>query len=450
MTSPEGAFWSAIDAETDGREGAFYVWTRDEVEIALGAEETAFLAPILGLQGQPFFEETRYVLHLPRPLDVQARERRTTRETLLEEMAPLRAKLLAARSRRRRPATDDKILADWNGIAIAGLAVAGQALGEPELVERAARAADFVLATLVTGQGTLLHAWRAGRGRIEAGLADYVFLVRGLLRLHDATSDRRWLDEAARLSEEQVRRLASPKGGFFNAAEAPDLLVRGKEIFDGALPGANGIAAQNFLDLHEATGDKNWIELAERTVRAFAPLVERYPEGTRTMSLALARLGRREALPGYDDSLRSGGGKGTAAKSAVKRSAEGPATLRDEAREVVSATALFDSGGMLEEGWQPLRVRIAIRDGWHLAAESLRVDAIDMELAQITIPPPNGESGAGTPVQQPAFLGEIEVFARARARPDLPEALPRVLLRYQACDDRRCLPPAALEVEVPA
>ena len=273
-----------------------------------------------GFQAEPFFEENRYVLHLPRALDVQARERRLTRDELLAEIAPLRAKLLEARSRRRRPATDDKILADWNGTAIAGLAVAGRVLAEPEFVEQARRAADFVLANLRSPKGTLLHSWRRGTGRIEAGLTDYAYFVRGLLRLHEATGDRRYLDEAVRLTDEQERRLGSPRGGFFNTADAPDLLVRGKELFDGAMPGANGVAALNLLDLAAATGEDRFLALAERTLRAFAPLVARHPEGSKTMAVALARFARAEpqgSLPGAG-SLRSGDDIADATRLSVK------------------------------------------------------------------------------------------------------------------------------------
>src|SRR6202035_2768083 len=145
MTSPEGAFWSAIDAETHGHEGAYYVWTRVEIDAALGEEDAAFLAPILGFDRPPFFEGDRYVLHLPQRLEEEAARRKLAPEQLLSDAKALEARLLAARDRRERPATDDKVLTDWNGMAISGLAAAGELLGEPEMVARAARAADFLL-----------------------------------------------------------------------------------------------------------------------------------------------------------------------------------------------------------------------------------------------------------------------------------------------------------------
>jgi uncharacterized protein len=155
---------------------------------------------------------------------------------------------------------------------------------------RAARAAEMVLGSLRAPDGTLLHAWRGGTGRIAAFLSDYAFFVRGLLRLHAASGERRWLDEAKRLQEEQDRRLASSRGGYFNAAEADDLLIRGKELFDGAMPAANGVAALNLVELHTSTGDSAYLEAAERTLRAFAPIVETHADGARTLCLASRRV----------------------------------------------------------------------------------------------------------------------------------------------------------------
>jgi uncharacterized protein YyaL (SSP411 family) len=420
MTAPEGAFWSAIDAETDGREGAYYVWTRAELERALGEEDAVFLAPLLGFAGDPFFEGDGYVLHLPRPLDVAARERRISRDELLAEAAPLRAKLLEARSQRRRPATDDKILADWNGTAIAGLAEAGRVLARPDLVERAGRAAEFLLSTLRSPAGVLLHSWRAGEGRIEAFLADYVFLVRGLLRLHRATGAARWLEAAESLQEEQARRLSSRRGGFFNAADAPDLLVRGKELFDGAIPGANGVAALNLLELADATGDGDYAAAAETTLRAFAQSVTAHPDGARTMTLALARLGERAPVVASPSAAGSIGSL---------------AAVRGQRAEL---------GAPDGEGWRTLTVTLEVAPGWHLVAdpEPPRLEATGAELEAAELPPA-GElpSAAGAPAAR-GWEGRLAI--RARLRDAGPETSLR--LRFAACGDGACHPPALLEI----
>ncbi|MEO8277147.1 MAG: DUF255 domain-containing protein [Thermoanaerobaculia bacterium] len=456
MTAPEGAFWSAIDAETGGREGAYYVWTRDELDLALGTEGAAFLAPIFGFDGEPFFEENRFVLHLPRALDLRAKERRLTREELLADIAPLRAKLLAARFRRRRPATDDKILADWNGIAIGGLAVAGKILRDEAIVAQAARAADFVLENLRAADGVLLHSFRGGAGKIPAVISDYAFLIRGLLRLHEATGSSRYLENAVRLSDEQVRRLGSSNGGFYNVAEADDLLVRGKEIFDGALPAANGISAENFLDLAAATGEVRFRDLAERTLRAFAPIVDRHPEGAKTMALALARfarfprasVGSRAGSVSNAGSLRSAAGGVAEPRFSVKGEGGNPGALDSAAQAVVKLT--MRSAEHEEDGWIRVRLLVEVAEGWHLDAD-LQLEGFDLELdpAATTYPEPATISAPGTSLDQQAFLGEFEISARARAS-EPGKRMGELQLTYQACDDHRCLPPAHQAIEIPA
>ncbi len=291
LSQEEGGFSSAIDAETGGSEGAFYVWTLRQITEALGEEDAGFLAPIFGFDGPPFFERDHYVLHLPEPLANHADRRHQTHEALLDQIAPLRRRLFDARAQRPRPITDDKVLTDWNGMAIAGLAEAGLALEEPAYFERAERAATFVLDRLWTEAGTLMHCWRAGEGRQPAFLSDYVHLVAGLLALDKGSEDSRWLDAAVRLTDEQIERLAdTDRGGFFAAAEAPDVLARSREIFDGALPATNAVATLNLLALAERTGNKRWRDQAERALRAFGTLIEQQPEAARTFCVAIARF----------------------------------------------------------------------------------------------------------------------------------------------------------------
>ncbi len=304
LASPEpgpGAFWSAIDAETGGREGAFYVWTAAELAEILGEEDFQFLAPIYGFDGAPFFEDGAYVLHLPASLEEQAARRKVSREELLAEIEPLRRRLFDARAERPRPATDDKVLADWNGMAIRGLAVAGRALGAPELVARAARAADWIWEAMRPEGGPLLHAVRAATdaggavtGRVPAFLSDYAFMVWALLGLHEVDGDARFLARAVALTDEQEERLAHPDGGFYNAAAHPDLLFRSQEVFDGATPAANGVAALNLLELARRTGEGRFGERAERALTAYSSLVEQAPEAARMLALATARYRNRE------------------------------------------------------------------------------------------------------------------------------------------------------------
>jgi uncharacterized protein YyaL (SSP411 family) len=451
MTSPEGAFWSAIDAETHGHEGAYYVWTREEIEAVVGGEDAAFLAPLLGFDGPPFFEGDRYVLHLPERLEEAARRRRMAEADLLREVRALRAKLLEARFRRDRPLTDDKVLADWNGIAIAGIAVAGEILAEPALVERAARAAGFVLARMRPAGGPLLHAWRQGQGKVPAFLGDYAFLVRGLLALQRATGEERWLAAAAELTEEQIRRLRDPQGGFFVAAESPDVLFRSKDVFDGATPSGNAVAVLNLLDLAERTGEGVWRTEARAALQAFAPLIESYPDAVRMLAIAARR---------YCLAVEADRGPAVepvplfaaAARAAHERdaTAAGVFKLEKEAAHLVAARLELGEGS--DGGWRPFRLRLEIEPGWHIHANpasedfliATEVKAEGARLRNVRYPEPDE--------LQPDFAGQpLAVYEReVEIAGELGDLAPggRLLVTYQPCDAARCLPAATLAVAI--
>jgi uncharacterized protein YyaL (SSP411 family) len=443
MTSPEGAFWSAIDAETHGHEGAFYVWTREELFEALGQEDAAFLAPILGFDGPAFFEQDQYVLHLSERIEQAAERRRMDPAELLREVQALEAKLLAVRARRDRPLTDDKILADWNGTVITGLTVAGEVLNDPALVERAAAAARFILERMRTPEGVLLHAWRQGSGRIAAYLADYAFLVRGLLALHKAQGDEAWLRAAADLTEEQIRRLRDPQGGFFVAAESPDLLFRSKDVFDSATPAGNAVAILNLLELAQRTGEGAWRSEARAALQAFAPMVQSYPDGARMMSLAARQYRRCHQMEAEEPEARASSER-TAGAAGVEKLAEAAAEL---VQVRLDERAAEDAG----DGWRRFRLSLEIAPGWHLQANpaseaflvATEVTAVDgAEVRGLSYP--EGERvAAGFLHGQPLrlYTGRVEITGEVRGEG-------RLVVRFQPCDEARCLPPVERAVAV--
>jgi uncharacterized protein YyaL (SSP411 family) len=481
MTSPAGALWSAIDAETGGHEGAYYVWTRAEIEAALGEEDAVFAAPLLGFGGLPFFEGDRYVLHVPERWEEVARRRRLDPDELLQELASVRGRLLAARARRPRPATDDKVLADWNGMAIAGLAVAGQLLHEPRLVAQAARAADFVLREMRPAGGPLLHVWRAGHARIPAYLADYVFLVRGILALYQATGEARWLRAAAELTAEQSERLADPEGGFFVAAASPDLLFRSKDPFDGATPAANAVAALNLLDLAALGAEGgNWRDQAAAALRAFAPLVEEHPEAVRMLAIAARRFHGGAPAPVEAAREREAGAGPLAmleqeAEHLVKLHLElgGEAGMK-QAEDAVAAAEHRESPSMQATpgpagasaadtagAWRPFRLVLDVAPGWHLQANppsesflvATTVAAEGADLRNLSYPA--GEAIQVSFSERPisVYRGDVEIAGEAALGEGEPAANgrgtgPRLLLTYQLCDDRRCLPPVTRTIPI--
>jgi uncharacterized protein YyaL (SSP411 family) len=343
MTLPEGPFKSAIDAETDGEEGAFYVWSSDELHAALDESSFALLAPLLGFDGEPNFEGGRHTLFLPRSLGEQSERLELDRTELLGRMAGPLARLRAVRRQRRFPRVDDKVLTDWNGMMIGAMARAGRLLDEPRYVSAAVRAARFVLARLRDDEGRLLHTWRGGVARIPAYLDDYAFFVRGLLALADATGESAWLGHAERLVAEAESRLGDPVGGYYLTEEAPDLLVRPKTIDDGAVPSGNAVMLRNLLELAERTGGEGYRRQAELGLRAFAGNLESSPASLPVLALALL-----EALD--------------ASPAGV---AEPAAASGDDG--VVSAEARL-AGAAAVEGWWPFEVRLRIDVGWHVNA----------------------------------------------------------------------------------
>jgi len=303
LTSPDGAFYSALDAETQASEGDYYVWSADELKKLLSPEEFALVGRVYGVVGKPNFEE-RYALLLPKPVEELAAAEGVSVEAFWKKLAPTRKKLLDARSTRERPLTDTKILTAWNGLMIRGLADAGRLLDKPRYTERAAKAADFALAKLRTPNGRLLRTHTAGEAKLNAYLDDYAFLIDGLLALHEATGERRWLTAADDLMKTQLELFWDDEQGgfFFTSDDHEELIARSKDPVDSALPSGNSVSATNLVYLAKALDRAEYVDRAERTVNAFATLLADTPASAPRMALAWqaiqeAKSPTKEAAP---------------------------------------------------------------------------------------------------------------------------------------------------------
>ncbi|WP_242342348.1 thioredoxin domain-containing protein [Anaeromyxobacter terrae] len=275
MTSPEGALYSATDADSEGEEGRFFVWSAAELRERLGADAERFMR-FHGATEQGNFEG-RNILHVPAP-----------DEDAWEALAPQRAALYAAREARPRPLRDEKILAGWNGLAVSALAFGGRVLGEERYVSAAARAAEFVLGRMVV-DGRLRRAWLDGAAGVPAFLDDHAFLAQGLLDLYEATFDPRWLEAAVALSERLEALFGDPEGGawFGSAADHERLLAREKPTHDGAEPSGASVALVNALRLSAFTTDDRWRVRAERALRHYARALEEHPASFTELLLAV-------------------------------------------------------------------------------------------------------------------------------------------------------------------
>jgi hypothetical protein len=301
MTSAEGGFYSSLDADSDGEEGKYYVWSLQELQESVGREEAGLVAAIYGVTTEGNFEAGRSVLHLPKPVLEVARDLRSDETDLRLRLAAARSRLLQARERRVRPGLDDKILADWNGLTISALAVAGRLLGETRYTAAACRAARMILDRMRPG-GRLMHSYRAGDARHPAYLTDYASLIAAFLDLYEASFDHAWIGEARGLAAVMIEMfLDRERGGFFlTAVDHEPLIARRRETSDGATPAGASIAALALPRLAALTGDSELEKHAASVLRLYRDQMERFPaafgamlcaadqaiEGTRQVVLA--------------------------------------------------------------------------------------------------------------------------------------------------------------------
>ncbi len=291
MTSSEGGFFAALDAESEHVEGKFYRWSRAEVRELLGEKDDALLAAVYGLDGEPNFEDEFYVPQLEASWQTLAEQQGMPEQALHDRLQEIRQRLLEARNRRPRPRTDDKILTGWNGLMIRGLADAGRVFQEPRYLEAAERAAHFVLDKLRTDDGRLLRTYGKGEAKLNAYLNDYAFLVDGLIGLHQATGNRRWLEEAHRLTEQQLELFWDERrGGFyFTSDDHESLIARIRDPFDGAEPAGNSVAAQNLIYLGRELAIADYASKADRTIQSVSATLSKTPIGAPRMAVAVAQ-----------------------------------------------------------------------------------------------------------------------------------------------------------------
>jgi uncharacterized protein YyaL (SSP411 family) len=287
MTPPEGGFFAAQDADSAGEEGTFYVWDRRSIEAALEAEAAPIVAARYGVTEAGNFEHGQTVLSIVRTVPELAVRFGTSEERVEEILRESRRRMYEARSRREPPATDTKLLTDWSGLAISAFALAARVLGEPRYEDAARRAADRILSRCRVA-GDLLHREKDGAAGIPGFASDYAFLVEAMLDLYEATFDPRYFRAALELANEMEERFADPSGGYFLAAEGHDhLIVRPRELFDGAMPSSNSVAAMNLLRLATFTGDAKHRSRAEAVFSAFAGYLDRAPSAFPRLLCAL-------------------------------------------------------------------------------------------------------------------------------------------------------------------
>ena len=255
MTDAEGGFYSTEDADSEGVEGKYYVWSPAEVTEVLGAERAKTFCYVYDIT-DPGNWEGENILNLPRTINQAARLLGRDEAELRRELAASRAELLAVREGRVPPAKDTKVLVSWNGLMIAALAEGGRAIPDERYLEAARRASRFILDRMRRDDGRLLHTYKGGQAKLDAYLDDYANLIDGLTRLYEATGEPRWIESALDLAEIMIGEFADlEQGGFFFTGNRHEsLIARQKDVHDNATPSGNGMAATCLIRLGALTG----------------------------------------------------------------------------------------------------------------------------------------------------------------------------------------------------
>jgi uncharacterized protein YyaL (SSP411 family) len=294
LASPEGGFFSAEDADSEGEEGKFYLWTEAEIREILSSGDSELVVKLFGIEaGGNYAEHGRIrsgknILHLPKPLEQVALEGNLPLDDIILRLGKIRSVLLEKREARVHPMKDDKVLADWNGLMIAALAKASQVFGEKRYLQAAVKAANFVLKQMSDDNGILYHRYAKGEKAIGGFLDDYAFLVWGLIEIYEKCFEDKYLQTALELTKTMVARFWDENDGgfYFTAESAEHVLDRRKEVYDGALPSGNSVALFNLLRLSRLSSNSVFEEIASKTSKAFSGEVKIAPTAHTFLLLA--------------------------------------------------------------------------------------------------------------------------------------------------------------------
>jgi len=458
MTGPDGEFYSALDAETDAAEGAYYVWTRAEIKQILRGDELDLFDKVFTLADIPEFPGHKHpdggALHMRKPIAQLAADLATPYEQLRAQVDAILVQLESVRDERKLPHLDDKVIAGWNGLMIDAYAQAGSMLDEPRYTKAARRAAAFLLEHLRDSDGNLLRVWRAGAGEQPAFHEDYAFAVRGLASLYRATRERQWLDAATDLADRAHHLFWDTNaGGYYFAVDSSDLIVRSKSAYDGAIPSGNSAMAHALLDLWELTGDDRWRRRAQETLATFSGVASDSPAGHQHMVHAIERL-----LEGPSETADL-----PPAVELPSPSAQEAGSISTNSSAHVEVTADVQDAPLRPGQTFTVRIRLDVAQGWHINANpaSLRSlvpttadvrSDLPIEVERINYPEPQRLRTSFADTKLDVYEGDVDIVATCRLntpKQGVNTGAIRALVAFQACDEQSCLLAAEQIIEIP-
>ena len=308
LTDETGAFYSTEDADSEGVEGKFYVWQKDEIEAAIGDEIADTFCEFYHVTEHGNFEEAN-ILNQTESLESFAKKRKLDVSELATKFQQAKDKLLKIRNQRVRPGLDDKVLVNWNALAIIAMARAGAAFDEPRYTAAAQKAATFVLDKMRRKDGRLLHTWRKGEAKLDAYLDDYAGMIVALVTLYQTDFNEQWIDAAVELANQTVKHFGDEETGafFFTADDHEQLIARVKDFQDNSVPSGNALAATGLQMLGHVIGQDRWLERSHQVIAAGSNLMRRAPMAAGQMLIAAENMLDQNyelVLDGADQSIR--------------------------------------------------------------------------------------------------------------------------------------------------
>ncbi len=456
MTDPAGGFYSALDADSEGVEGKYYVWTYQQVVDVLGEADGDLFAKTYNITREGTYREEATghatganIPYLSQPLPKDEKTR--------AQLSQLRGKLLEVRNKRIRPHLDDKVLASWNGLMIGALAYAGRELGEPAYTQAAVKAADFILTQMRPADGRLYRTWRKGQAKLPAYLDDYAYLVAGLIELHQTTKDARYLDASKALADVMIAEFYDAKeGGFYSTSDDHDtLILRAKELGGGGnQPSGNGVAADALLRLSLVTDDAKYADPAAATLRHFTRVMYAQPHSNEALVLALSHyLSADAAAP----KLKLAGRLNP---HPVKTDADAAAGKSPIIVEAYASSLQAVPGGKFH-----IALRVHVDEGYHIYAHDIAPET-QLIPTRVKLAPESRYRVHATDLRWPqphkvrdpvlkseilTYEGDATILISVNVAADAPQGpLPlTVQFKAQACDDKACYPPVDYSLTLP-
>ncbi len=459
MTSNEGGFYSALDAETNGIEGESYVWEAREIDNILGAAAADF-KEAYHVKDLSDFEHGNV-------LRLSTGEVKALEGPRAERLAVSRQKLLTVRDQRQRPLRDEKTLTSWNGLMMGAFARAGALLNQPDFVRTAERGANFVLANLRDAEGRLLRTHTAGKAKLNAYLDDYAFVIDGLLALHDATDDARWFKAAKELQDDQLKMFRDETGGgfFFTSHHHEELLARTKNCYDGVLPAGNSVSARNLIKLAKLTGEQRYLDEARTIVELFASNLEQAPRSLTVLALAASELLAADKPKGQSDTPRDDRVQQVGANDTTAKAGEKLILLAEQQEErpkkdeLVRARAYLSTDRLPAGGTCRIVVLLDVKEGWHINANPPSPDFLKptklsfksksgVTLADPVYPKGHGFKMEGEDMDAMVYEGEVAIdgtLTVPKSSGGVTDEM-EITVNYQACNEKGCQPPKSIKL----